>query len=52
MLKKHPIQNDTRMQLVYYMCFLHNIVNERMDKPKFDCEKAFDVWGGHCGCSK
>jgi hypothetical protein len=36
--------------LVGYVCKLHNIVNERLDKPIFDCNKAFDFWGGGCGC--
>ena len=34
-----------------YICDLHNIVNEALNKPKFDCKRAFDYWGGNCGCS-
>ncbi len=34
------------------MCFLHNKVNGRLNKPQFDCEQAFGYWGGDCGCDK
>lgn len=32
------------------MCDLHNKVNASLKKPIFDCKKAFDFWGGDCGC--
>ena len=50
MLSKYPIKHNSREELVYYLCDLHNIVNERLKKPRFDCKKAFDFWGGECGC--
>ena len=51
MLKENPVKNNNREELVLYLCGLHNIVNERLGKPIFDCQKAFDFWGGNCGCS-
>ena len=50
LLAKYPIKNNSRKELVYYLCGLHNIVNKRLGKPHFDCKKAFDFWGGGCGC--
>lgn len=50
MLEKYPIKNSSREELVGYICFLHNKVNERLKKPIFDCQKAFNYWGGDCGC--
>ena len=51
LLKEHPIKNNNREELVYYLCDIHNIVNKVLDKPYFDCDKAFDIWGGDCGCN-
>jgi len=50
LLKEKPIKDANRKELVFYVCDLHNVVNVQLKKPKFDCEKAFDVWGGNCGC--
>jgi hypothetical protein len=52
MLVDYPIKNDSRSEIVLYICNLHNVVNERLKKPIFDCAKAFDFWGGNCGCDK
>ena len=51
MLKDNPIKNNSREELVYYLCDLHNKVNITLKKPIFDCKKAFGFWGGECGCS-
>jgi FAD-linked sulfhydryl oxidase len=51
MLDQFPIKDGSRKEVVFYICFLHNKVNERLHKPIFDCQKAFDFWGGDCGCS-
>ena len=51
MLDDNPIKNNSRKEFVFYICDLHNIVNETLNKPKFDCKRAFDYWGGNCGCS-
>lgn len=49
-LEQNPIKLDTREDLVYYLCGVHNTVNKFLKKEIFDCKKAFDVWGGDCGC--
>ena len=50
MLKKEGVHADSREELVKYICKIHNIVNKVLEKPQFDCKKAFDFWGGDCGC--
>ena len=50
LLKDNPIKNNNREELVYYLCDIHNIVNKVLEKPHFDCDKAFEIWGGDCGC--
>lgn len=44
------IKNDNRKELVEFICDLHNKVNERLGKEIINCKKAYDVWGGDCGC--
>jgi len=51
MLLDYPIKNGSRKEIVLYLCDLHNKVNQRLNKPIFDCQKAFDFWGGNCGCA-
>ncbi len=50
MLYDFPIQHKSREDFVYYLCGLHNKVNERLGKPIHDCKNAFEIWGGDCGC--
>ena len=50
MLNKEGIHANSREELVNYICKIHNIVNKVLEKPQFDCKKAFDFWGGDCGC--
>ena len=50
MLNKEGVHADSREELVNYICKIHNIVNKVLNKPQFDCKKAFDFWGGDCGC--
>ena len=50
MIELNPIRAFTREELVMYMCDIHNIVNKRLNKTIYDCSKAFDIWGGDCGC--
>ncbi len=50
MIEQNPPKSKTREELVYYMCDIHNIVNKRLNKPIYDCKKAFDIWGSDCGC--
>ena len=49
-VKKHPLENKNREELVYYICDIHNILNKKLGKKKFNCRHAFDIWGGDCGC--
>lgn len=51
LIANNPIKNNSRQELVLYLCDIHNQVNKRLNKPIFDCEKASDFWGGDCGCS-
>lgn len=48
----NPIENDSREELIYYVCLLHNLMNKQLNKAKFRCLDAFDVWGGDCGCNE
>jgi hypothetical protein len=50
MLEDYPIRNESRENLVGYLCEVHNHANKRLGKPIFDCKKAFEYWGGDCGC--
>ena len=50
LLKKNPIANENRNDLIYYFCFLHNQVNLRLNKPIFDCKKAELYWIGKSKC--
>lgn len=50
MLQENPIKYNTREELVFYLCGLHNNVNERLGKPIYECHQAFEIWGGDCGC--
>jgi FAD-linked sulfhydryl oxidase len=52
LLEEHPPENnnDSRVDTVLYACVLHNKVNERLNKPIFDCQRAMEYWGGDCGC--
>ena len=51
MLSENPVKNNSREELVFYMCTIHNIVNKRLGKQIFDCNNAMNYWGGDCGCS-
>ena len=50
LLKEYPIKKFSRQELSGYVCFLHNLINEKLSKPRFDCEKVSEYWGGDCGC--
>lgn len=52
-LSKHPPLTSSSEQLSQWACDLHNLVNIRLGKPKFDCSLVFQRWrDGHpdvCG---
>lgn len=51
MLKEHPVEPDNNKQLSLWLCRVHNIVNERLGKPSFECtlENLKERYGS-CGC--
>ncbi|KAF9395307.1 hypothetical protein BGX21_009984 [Mortierella sp. AD011] len=49
LLKEHPPQTSSRASLSNWACAAHNIVNERLGKPEFDCGTLADVY--KCGCA-
>ncbi|KAI8352619.1 ERV/ALR sulfhydryl oxidase domain-containing protein [Mortierella sp. GBAus27b] len=49
LLKEHPPQTSSRAALSNWACAVHNIVNERLGKPDFDCSTLEDVY--KCGCA-
>ena len=52
LLSKHSIDYTDRVSMVHSICKIHNVVNERLNKPQFTCNDAFDFWGGECGCNE
>jgi hypothetical protein len=46
-----PVEANGRFEAMHYMCYLHNLVNERLGKEIFDCKIVEDMWGRKgCGC--
>lgn len=43
-LKSHPPDTSNRTNLQQWMCQMHNIVNVKLGKPKFDCSKVEERW--------
>jgi mitochondrial FAD-linked sulfhydryl oxidase len=47
-LKEEVVRNPPRVgsnvELSDWFCQIHNEVNERQGKPKFDCSKVFERW--------
>lgn len=43
-LKINPPAVHSKNDLAQWFCELHNEVNERLGKPKFDCSKVFERW--------
>jgi hypothetical protein len=48
LLKKYPPQVGSRNSAAGWACFVHNEVNQRLNKPNFDCVKIGDFYD--CGC--
>ncbi|THH07539.1 hypothetical protein EW145_g3310 [Phellinidium pouzarii] len=48
LLKKYPPQTSSRRSAALWLCFLHNEVNKRLEKPIFDCTHLDDTYD--CGC--
>ncbi|KAL7921022.1 ERV/ALR sulfhydryl oxidase domain-containing protein [Trichoderma austrokoningii] len=47
-LAEYPPQTSSRNAAAGWMCFVHNLVNERLKKPIFDCNNIGDFYD--CGC--
>lgn len=43
-LSKMPPQLESREALSLWFCKIHNEVNERLNKPQFDCSKVDERW--------
>ncbi|QPH18936.1 hypothetical protein C2857_004062 [Epichloe festucae Fl1] len=48
MLEKYPPQTSSRNAAAGWLCASHNMVNKRLGKPQFDCNKIGDFYD--CGC--
>jgi hypothetical protein len=42
-IDKNPPNLDSKKQFVKWMCDVHNYVNEKLGKPKFDCNLFFET---------
>ncbi|KAL7053712.1 hypothetical protein AAHC03_026895 [Spirometra sp. Aus1] len=43
-IKKHPVDVSNRRNLSGWLCMQHNLVNEKLKKPLFDCSKVLERW--------
>jgi FAD-linked sulfhydryl oxidase len=48
LLADYPPQTSSRSAAAGWLCYLHNMVNERLEKPIFDCNDVGDFYD--CGC--
>jgi len=48
LLALYPPQTSSRLSASGWLCFVHNKVNERLQKPIFDCAHLDDEYD--CGC--
>lgn len=44
LIEKHPPRTESRKEFSQWMCEAHNIVNERLGKPTFDCSVVDERW--------
>ena len=50
LLAEYPPQTSSRNAAAGWLCFAHNVVNERLEKPIFDCNNIGDFYD--CGCGE
>jgi len=50
LLAQYPPQTSSRNAAAGWLCFAHNVVNERLEKPIFDCNNIGDFYD--CGCGE
>ncbi|PVG02465.1 hypothetical protein CPB86DRAFT_822905 [Serendipita vermifera] len=48
LLRDHPPQTSSRKAASQWLCYVHNLVNKRLEKEEFDCTKLDDTYD--CGC--
>ncbi|KAK6908930.1 hypothetical protein I203_102936 [Kwoniella mangroviensis CBS 8507] len=48
LLKEYPPQTGSRKSASLWLCHVHNLVNERLGKPEFDCLTLDETYD--CGC--
>eukprot|EP00039_Didymoeca_costata_P020945 m.342909 g.342909 ORF g.342909 m.342909 type:complete len:160 (-) comp22012_c0_seq1:73-552(-) len=41
---RNPPRTQSRHEFSQWMCEIHNEVNDRLNKPKFDCSKVLERW--------
>ncbi|KAI0300445.1 ERV/ALR sulfhydryl oxidase domain-containing protein [Multifurca ochricompacta] len=52
LLKLYPPQISSRLSASAWLCFVHNKVNERLQKPIFDCAHLDEEYDCGCGDDK
>jgi len=50
LLKEYPPQTSTRKIASLWLCYIHNLINERLEKPEFDCSNLDEAYD--CGCGE
>lgn len=50
LLEEYPPQVSSRNAAAGWACFVHNEVNQRLEKPLFDCNNIGDFYD--CGCGE
>ena len=50
LLVKLPPRVGNREEVIQWTCEIHNLVNERLEKPVFNCSTVGDMW--KCGCAE
>ncbi|KAJ2997128.1 hypothetical protein HDV02_005869 [Globomyces sp. JEL0801] len=50
LLARHPPRTSSRHEVVQWTCEVHNMVNERLEKPIVNCTGIEELW--KCGCAE
>ncbi|ORX37942.1 ERV/ALR sulfhydryl oxidase domain-containing protein [Kockovaella imperatae] len=50
LLKEYPPQTSSRKAASMWLCHVHNMINERLGKPEFDCLTLDEKYD--CGCGE
>lgn len=45
-MKRYPPDTSSGMALQQWMCGVHNVVNDSLGKPRFNCAVVDARWGG------